>query len=114
MDLNTPDAKTQRLMGAGLAIAGLALCYFFDVVPYQQMLANAPEVDLGLKRAIIGPLLVLIGLGHIALGANAPEWFGRTEKKFSARSIGLTVVMLAISFGVYWWLDAQFTAHGYS
>jgi hypothetical protein len=111
MDLNAPDAKTQRLFGACFAAAGLALCYFFDVMPYQQMLAGADEVDLGLKRAIIGPLLFLIGIGQ---GASAPVWFGRTGQKFSVRSIGLTIVMLAISFGVYWWLDAQFAAHGYS
>ena len=114
MDLNAPDAKTQRVFGACFAVAGLALCYFFDFLPYQQMLAGASEVDFGLKRTIIGPLLVLIGLGHIALGASAPEWFGRTGNQFSARSIGLSLAMLAISFGVYWWLDAQFTAHGYS
>ena len=113
IDINTPNARTQRILGTVFLVVGACLVYLFDVVPYQQMLAGADSIDLGLKRAIIGPLVALIGIGHLILGASAPVWFGRTER-FNAKSIVLTVVFLAISFGVYWWLDSQLAAHGYT
>lgn len=107
------QATKERGIGVFLILLGAALSYAFIYAPYASMLAGEPEVSIGFKSSLFGPLAALLGIFYLALGERAADLFGRTTKP-TWKTYVLVGVLVAISCLPYFWLDAQFTAHGYS
>lgn len=57
--------RTLLQNGIGLAVIGLAICYFAIIAPVQQMAHGAPDVRLGTLMPIMGPFFAVSGIGLI-------------------------------------------------
>ena len=107
------QALKERGMGVLLIALGLGLSYVFIYAPYTSIMAGEPEVSIGLKRALFGPLALMLGLLYVALGERAAALCGRTAPP-TWKTNALVGLLLAVSCLPYLWLHAQFVAHGYS
>ena len=114
--MNQSSATNQqipdRVVGAFLSAVGVALCYWFIVRPYLAMSTGIPSVEFGFKSAVIGPLLLELGLLHLVLGARAGQLLGRTAPA-SWRTFVIVVAMFAVAFLGWWWLRSQAGSLGY-
>jgi hypothetical protein len=106
-------ARTERLIGALLTIAGAALSYYFVYLPYIAMTQGEASVAFGFKSAVIGPLCIGIGIVQIVGGARAPVWFAR-EGPVTWRTVVLALSLVAVSTLAFFWLKAQAATLGYS
>lgn len=103
----------ERFLGCFCTLCGFAAGYAFLYRPYVDMLAGVPSVDLRYNAALLGPLLVGLGIVQMMLGARAPVLLGRSGL-VTWRTLAIAAPILAIAFGAAYWLQLQATALGYA
>jgi hypothetical protein len=112
-EIKTLSDTAQRVIGVVVMLLGAGLTYLFVVTPYLAMQAGANEVEFGPKSAAIGPALVLGGLILVALGQRTSVVFSQDgANKWKTWVAGILIA--AVAFGCYVWLDTQATALGYT
>lgn len=91
---------------------GLAFVYFFDVRPLLAARAGEAEVTLVMKGAVLGPALLLIGLGLLTVG---PERMGFEPPANKPNRRGWVVIgaIMAASMAIYFRLKIAIEALGY-
>jgi hypothetical protein len=110
--MNKAD-RAERILGLIVLALGLAATYAFVYDPYASMVAGEPKVSTSFKGAMLGPLLIGVALIQIVLGERAPVLLGRSARP-TWRTWAVLVVLLSLSYLVYYWLSIQTKALGYS
>lgn len=98
--------RTLLQNGLGLAVIGLALCYFGIFAPIQQMAQGEPDITVGTIMPILGPFFAIGGLG-LVFATLVSHWRGAdfSENLFQRnvlhRSIVIIGMLIGIAVGLY-------------
>jgi hypothetical protein len=91
---------------------GLAVLYFFLLMPLQQAQAGAPEIHYQLRAFALVPLCLVFGLVFLLLGERF-EYRTADHKNLTPLGWAAFVVVAVLTALGWWWFDSQFTALGY-
>lgn len=101
-----------RLGGLAMLVIGLGLSYLCIYQPLEAANRHEDTVSVSLKGAVICPVIVTAGLVFLIGGKAAKDAFGTREHP-SGLSYGFAIVMVAIGFGLYFWLKGELESKGY-
>ena len=98
--------RTLLQNGLGLALIGLALCYFGIYAPIQQMAQGQPDITVGKIMPIMGPFFAIGGLG-LVLATLISYWRGADfsqnlfQRSVLHRSIVIIAMLIGLGTGLY-------------
>ena len=105
-----------RLWGFAGVAAAAVLGWFFLWTPLQRARAGVPEIEMIGKAAYVGaPLMLVFGLAFL-LGGEGMKYRDTSTDPPRLTGIGWVILLLATALGIgtFLWMEAQFTALGYT